>query len=62
VGQVSELVLVRQEPAVGFQRPPVLGEQILDLRLEGLPARLLGQQLSDRHRRRIGDDPPPMPA
>ena len=48
---------LQQEPAVGFQRAPVLGEQVLDLRFEGRLVHLLGQQVSDRdQQRRVGDD------
>ena len=56
-GHVGVLVLLQQVPAVGFQRPPVLAEQVLDLRREGLLVHLLGQQVSDRDdQRRVGDD------
>ena len=59
-GQVGEGERFQQEPAVGFQCPPVLGEQVLDLCLEGGQVRLPGQQLSDRHQqRRVRDDPRP---
>jgi hypothetical protein len=44
----DELELLEQEPAVGFQRASVLGDQVLQLRLEGCSIRFDGQQLCDR--------------